>query len=504
MKIFINTIMKNESANIDKFYDTCSWADGIYVLDTGSTDNSIEKFKSKGSNVFIEQKIYDKLYFDEARKDAQKLLPQEEAWVINLDLDEFLVGDWKTFLLNLPKEYNNIQYPYAFNHEEPHNTFYVNKVVKNGTYYWDYPIHECVFPNEKWETFTTHEFQIHQKQDKSKTRNYKKLLEQCIESRPDYELAKFYLLKEYFNSGEIGKSIDFSKVIFDSKLPNDIKMVTWLLLYRCYKQLECSREKLEECLINAYMTCSWRREPYMDMMRFYNEERNYLKVFWAGTNLFNITQRPIDFYEMYEAWTSEPYQLYIEACNNLGYFDLARIKFIEVNDIMLLRHHKYSFYPGLYDLLSSIEGENLTVLEIGSYTGESTEVFANSPKIRKVIAVDPWLDEEKCEHYTFNKMNLVETIFDHRLQHHKKVEKIKSKIEDIEIPEVDIVYIDAIHTYKGVKKDIDLVKNKVKMYICGHDYSQQFKGVMQAVDELAKELNKQVMVFSDTSWRIKL
>jgi hypothetical protein len=73
----------------------------------------------------------------------------------------------------------------------------------------------------------------------------------------------------------------------------------------------------------------------------------------------------------------------------------------------------------------------------------------------------------------------------------------------------DVVYIDGIHTYEGVKEDILHWKpqlNTVKSVICGHDYytDEEFlkihthiSGVKQAIDEL---LGKPDKTYSDGSW----
>jgi len=49
----------------------------------------------------------------------------------------------------------------------------------------------------------------------------------------------------------------------------------------------------------------------------------------------------------------------------------------------------------------------------------------------------------------------------------------------------DIVFIDAIHTYKDLKEDIGLWLPKIRRggIICGHDYGSRFKGVIRAVHE---------------------
>ena len=37
MNIYIYTISKNESQHVDRFMASCAGADGVYILDTGST-----------------------------------------------------------------------------------------------------------------------------------------------------------------------------------------------------------------------------------------------------------------------------------------------------------------------------------------------------------------------------------------------------------------------------------------------------------------------------------
>ena len=56
---------------------------------------------------------------------------------------------------------------------------------------------------------------------------------------------------------------------------------------------------------------------------------------------------------------------------------------------------------------------------------------------------------------------------------------------------LDFIYIDSSHCYEDTKKEIELSKRKVKRggFICGHDYTPQFPGVIQAVDEFCKKYN---------------
>ena len=47
IKICVYAISKNESKFVDRWVESMSEADDIYVLDTGSTDDTVEKLKKK-------------------------------------------------------------------------------------------------------------------------------------------------------------------------------------------------------------------------------------------------------------------------------------------------------------------------------------------------------------------------------------------------------------------------------------------------------------------------
>jgi hypothetical protein len=174
-----------------------------------------------------------------------------------------------------------------------------------------------------------------------------------------------------------------------------------------------------------------------------------------------------------------------------------------------------NFYPmrgsqdlvqGLIDLCNVISMSlnrptyELSICEIGSYTGESTEIFAS--RFRYVYAVDPWMDDydpndAACHHAPFSE---VEKAFDQRILRYPNVQKVKGKSSDI-IPKsntkFDVVYIDGMHTYDAVKQDIIDCYSKVNFAIAGHDYNDDWQGVKKAVHEV---LGQPDYVFKDSSW----
>ena len=53
-KISVYAISKNEEKFVDRWMDAVSEADEVVVLDTGSTDHTVEKLRSRGAKVYEE------------------------------------------------------------------------------------------------------------------------------------------------------------------------------------------------------------------------------------------------------------------------------------------------------------------------------------------------------------------------------------------------------------------------------------------------------------------
>jgi predicted O-methyltransferase YrrM len=162
---------------------------------------------------------------------------------------------------------------------------------------------------------------------------------------------------------------------------------------------------------------------------------------------------------------------------------------------------------GLTDLIKELgDNSNKTMIEIGSFVGESTVLFAQS--FKEVIAIDPFMegyDDLDPTSYLFEFDNVYQTYLD-RTGDHKNIKTIVSTSNDaldqLKGQEFDFVYIDGLHTYDGVKTDIINYLPLVKKggVIGGHDYTDQIEhlvGVYEAVNEMFGKPDK---VFQDNSW----
>jgi hypothetical protein len=158
-----------------------------------------------------------------------------------------------------------------------------------------------------------------------------------------------------------------------------------------------------------------------------------------------------------------------------------------------------------------------TMVEIGCFSGESTEIFASRCAV--VYAVDPWSEGYRrrvaagCENdqikeffhqHPVPSMTEIERIFDARVANFKNVRKLRmtshAAASLFAAASLDFVYIDGIHTYAAVRSDIErwLPRLKPGAMIGGHDFSaSDWPGVVRAVIDTVGHPDA---VYEDTSW----
>ena len=71
-RVCVYAICKNESQFVERFMDSVSEADDVCVLDTGSTDDTVERLRAYGARVA--QKVIAPWRFDAARNESLMLL----------------------------------------------------------------------------------------------------------------------------------------------------------------------------------------------------------------------------------------------------------------------------------------------------------------------------------------------------------------------------------------------------------------------------------------------
>lgn len=159
---------------------------------------------------------------------------------------------------------------------------------------------------------------------------------------------------------------------------------------------------------------------------------------------------------------------------------------------------------GLIDLCNALstKGEIRSIVEVGSFAGESAEILHDCLPKADIFCVDPWrpgYDDKDIA--SSHDMSQVESAFDKRTAACERILKLKGISRDFEDNfeplSVDAVYLDGCHTYESLKDDIEFWLSRCRLAICGHDYTENWPEVVKAVDDV---FNKPDHVFSDGSW----
>jgi|TARA_B100000035_G_C21001148_1_gene554985 cephalosporin hydroxylase len=147
--------------------------------------------------------------------------------------------------------------------------------------------------------------------------------------------------------------------------------------------------------------------------------------------------------------------------------------------------------------------ENLKMIEIGSYMGESTMMFASSNIFTEIHCIEPFSGYEEFNDMFAINWDIVYDEFKTNTRHFDNITLHKDFSYNIadkfKNGSYDFLYIDASHEYEDVLKDINLFLPKLKSngIIAGHDYIPEWSGLMKAVDET---VGKPDRTFWDTSW----
>ena len=147
---------------------------------------------------------------------------------------------------------------------------------------------------------------------------------------------------------------------------------------------------------------------------------------------------------------------------------------------------------------------DLIGIQIGSYRGQSAELFLKSGAFKTFYCIDPWQQgydpEDKAD---APEIILAEQDFDRRFKDNEIVKKIKMKSSDavnmFKNNSIDFIYIDGNHLYEAVKEDLKNYYSKIKYngIVSGHDFVHGY-GVQKAVLEFFKSMPENI--YPDSSW----
>lgn len=140
MKIAVYGVARNEAKNIEQWFLSSKDADFHLILDTGSTDNSVDI--AKGLGIDVHEAFFSPWDESMAKNVALSLLPKDIDVCILLDLDQVIyTKNWKQVLTEslMGKSYNIIQHDFIdqvdFINEDA-NRLVVQNIHSRKNCYW--------------------------------------------------------------------------------------------------------------------------------------------------------------------------------------------------------------------------------------------------------------------------------------------------------------------------------------------------------------------------------
>ena len=283
-KICVYAICKNEEKFVERWVNSVKEADEIYVLDTGSMDNTVEELKKRG--VIVSQKEINPWRFDVARNLSLDMVPNDADICVCIDLDEVLEVGWRKKLEKIwNNDINRLRYNYNWSLDDKNNpivNFYIEKIHTRNNYKWIHPVHEVLkYTGNGTERFiTTDDITVNHYPDNNKSRsNYLPLLELSVKESPNNDRNMHYLGREYMYYGRWNECID--TLINHLNLPSatwkDERSASMRFIARSYINLK-RYDEARMWLDKAIREAPYLRDPYVERSLLEYQLSNYKEV----------------------------------------------------------------------------------------------------------------------------------------------------------------------------------------------------------------------------------
>ena len=316
MKIVVYAICKNEGKFVNRWMDSMDEADQVVVLDTGSTDNTVQLLRDRGALVRTE--IIDPWRFDVARNRSLDLVPEDADICVCTDLDEVFHPGWRSTLEEIWQPgMGQVSYRYTWSFRPDGSegvVFWIEKIHARHGYRWTHPVHEVL----KWvgdgtrrPTVMAEGIQLDHHPDSEKSRaQYLPLLELSVQEEPDDDRNMHYLGREYMYYGRWDDCIRTLKrhLVMPNALWRDERAASMRFIARSYAEKGESR-LARDWYLQAIVQAPHLREPYVDLARLLYNMKDWDGVLYFTACALDIAQRPKTYICEADAWGSLPHDL---------------------------------------------------------------------------------------------------------------------------------------------------------------------------------------------------
>jgi len=325
-KVCVYAICKNEEKFVDRWMNAVSEADMVVVLDTGSSDATVEKLRNRGALVY--SAIISPWRFDTARNLAMDYIPQDVDICVSNDLDEVFEKGWRQKLEEAWKPcHTRARYTFIYSHGSdnfPAKQYPMEKIHRRNGFRWVHPVHEILQYNgqDPDNTVWIPDLVLHHYPDTTKPRSqYLPLLEVSAQENPEDDRVAFWLGREYMYYHMYDQAIKTLIRYLDmpSAVWNEERSAAMRFIAACFAgKKDLTNAKL--WLFKAIAECPGVREPYLQMARLGYLQKDWLLVLFMVEEALKITQKSGSYLFEPETWGYALYDLGAIACYRLDLY----------------------------------------------------------------------------------------------------------------------------------------------------------------------------------------
>ncbi|MBM6869241.1 tetratricopeptide repeat-containing glycosyltransferase [Pseudoflavonifractor phocaeensis] len=325
MKIVVYAICKDEVQFVDRWMDSMGEADRVVVLDTGSTDGTVEQLRARGAEVTVETVMPWR--FDTARNRSLALVPEDTDICVCTDLDEVFHPGWRALLEAawLPGTGQaTYRYTWSFRPDGGEGVvFWYEKVHARKGYRWVHPVHEVLAwtgDGTPGPTVRVDGMQLDHHPDPAKSRaQYLPLLELSVAEAPEDDRNMHYLGREYLFHQRWDDCIRTLEhhLSMPTATWKDERAASMRYIARAYRRKGEDRTA-RDWYLRAIAEAPHLREGYVELAYLLYELGEWDGVLYFTGCALAITERPRTYICEAEPWGSLPHDLRAIAFSRTG------------------------------------------------------------------------------------------------------------------------------------------------------------------------------------------
>ena len=317
-RVAVYGIARNEEGSVERWANSARDADEVLLVDTGSTDRTVERAASRG--VAVHEVEVAPFRFDVARNRALDFVSYDIDVCVPLDLDETLGVDWRRRLEDVwTPNATRVEYWLEWSPSPTtHLRYRAGKIHARHGVHWRRPVHERVVAFGK-EHVVASSIQVRHHRAVGLRPNYLALLRLAVAECPADGQAHHMLANEARLQGSEWEARDHAETALTLPLEpfermHSMLMLSWL-----------NPDDRVGWILRACEEFPEQREPWCELARLHAQHGRWHESRRAAFRALRLAEAPDHYLMNTDAWGPWPDRLVAEASDHLG--DRARARY---------------------------------------------------------------------------------------------------------------------------------------------------------------------------------